>query len=61
MNWPVEHGGTGWTPVQKYIFDQEYQSAGCPRLSPFGLTMVGPVIMEFGTVAQKDTYLPKIL
>ena len=60
-NWPVEQGGTGWTPMQKHIFDEEYQAAGAPRLSPFGLMMVGPVIYTFGTEAQKAQHLPSIL
>jgi alkylation response protein AidB-like acyl-CoA dehydrogenase len=60
-HWPKEHGGTGWTPTQKHIFEEEYQAAHAPRLSPFGLTMVGPVIYTFGTEAQKQQHLPKIL
>ena len=44
VNWPVEHGGTGWTPVQKYIFAGECAAAHAPRIVPFGLAMVGPVI-----------------
>ena len=58
--WPVEWGGTGWTPVQRHIFDEEYATAGAPLLIPFGLAMVGPVIMKFGTEAQKRHYLPRI-
>jgi alkylation response protein AidB-like acyl-CoA dehydrogenase len=60
-NWPVEHGGCGWSVIQRYIFDEECGLAGAPRLSPFGLGMVGPVIMHFGTEAQKKRYLPNIL
>jgi len=60
-NWPKEYGGTGWTPTQKYIYDEEYQAAHCPRLSSFGLTMVGPVIYTFGTPEQKKQHLPSIL
>ncbi len=60
-SWPVEHGGTGWTPMQRFIYGEEYQSAYAPRLSSFGITMVGPVIYTFGTPAQKDRYLGKIL
>jgi alkylation response protein AidB-like acyl-CoA dehydrogenase len=60
-NWPVEHGGTGWNATQKHIFEEEYQAAQAPRLSPFGLVMVGPVIMAFGTDEQKAEHLPKIL
>ncbi len=59
--WPVEYGGTGWTPVQKFIYDEEYQIADAPRISSFGITMVGPVIYTFGTPEQKQRYLTKIL
>ena len=58
--WPVEWGGTGWTPVQRHIFDEEYAAAGAPTLIPFGLSMVAPVIMKFGNEAQKHYYLPRI-
>ncbi|PLS21416.1 acyl-CoA dehydrogenase family protein [Neptunicoccus cionae] len=60
-HWPVEHGGTGWTPMQQYIFDSEAMMAGAPRLRPFGLKMIGPVLMRFGTDAQKERFLPRIL
>ncbi|MBT3330334.1 MAG: pimeloyl-CoA dehydrogenase large subunit [Rhodospirillaceae bacterium] len=60
-NWPVEYGGTGWNAVQKYIYDAEYQAADCPRQSPFGISMVGPVICEFGTPEQKAQHLGPII
>ena len=60
-NWPVEHGGTGWTPMQKHIFDEECALAGAPMVIPFGVTMVAPVIMKFGSDAQKQRFLPRIL
>jgi alkylation response protein AidB-like acyl-CoA dehydrogenase len=60
-NWPVEHGGTGWTPSQKYIFESEMAAAGTPIVSPMGLKMVAPVLMAFGSDAQKKKYLPPIL
>lgn len=60
-SWPKEFGGTGWTPVQQYIFEEETALGGSPRLIPFGLKMVAPVIMTFGTAAQQQRYLPKIL
>ena len=59
--WPVEHGGTGWSPTQKYIFSKECYHAGAPMLIPLGLLMLAPVIMAFGTEEQKAEYLPKIL
>ncbi|MFN4309250.1 MAG: acyl-CoA dehydrogenase family protein [Ferrovibrio sp.] len=60
-NWPVEYGGPGWTPTQRYIYEQEMSSAGAPIVVPFGPRMLAPVIMKFGTEAQKKKYLPDIL
>jgi alkylation response protein AidB-like acyl-CoA dehydrogenase len=60
-NWPVEHGGTGWTPTQRYIFEEEMAIAGVPRVVPFGLNMVAPVIYTFGSEEQKKRFLPDIL
>ena len=59
-SWPVEHGGTGWSPVQRYIFEEEMGRANAPRIIPFGPKMVGPVIYTFGSDAQKAKYLPAI-
>lgn len=59
--WPVEHGGTGWSPVQKHIFDEECAAAHAPTVVPFGVNMVAPVIIRFGSDAQKRYYLPRIL
>ena len=59
-NWPKEHGGTGWTPVQKYIFLEELQRAPAPDPLPFGVSMVGPVIAAFGSEEQKKRFLPRI-
>ncbi|MDJ0909902.1 MAG: acyl-CoA dehydrogenase family protein [Woeseiaceae bacterium] len=61
VNWPVEYGGTGWTPVQKYIFSREMADANVPEMVPFGLSMVGPVIYTFGNEEQKQRFLPDIL
>ena len=60
-NWPKEFGGTGWDPVRQYIFEEESAATGAPRLLPFGLKMVGPVIMRFGNAAQQKRFLPRIL
>ena len=60
-HWPVEYGGTGWTPVEKHIFEEEVVAAGAPRIVPFGVNMLGPVLIRYGTQAQRDTYLPRIL
>ena len=58
--WPREHGGTGWDPVREFIFEDECAVWGAPRLLPFGLRMVGPVIMTFGDAAQQQRFLPRI-
>ena len=60
-HWPKEYGGTGWTPVQAHIFHEEIVFANAPRIVPFGVNMLAPVLIKFGTQEQKDYYLPKIL
>lgn len=60
-NWPTEHGGAAFTPTQSYIFDAERARVGAPGVVPFGITMVAPVIMKFGTEEQKAKFLPPIL
>ena len=57
LNWPVEHGGTGWNSVQKHIFEEEIVKANAPRIVPFGLNMLGPVLIEYGSEKQKKYYL----
>ncbi|WP_193165314.1 acyl-CoA dehydrogenase family protein [Microbulbifer hainanensis] len=61
VNWPVEHGGTGWTPTQKYIWANECAVAGAPDVIPFGMKMVAPVIYTYGNEEQKQRFLPDIL
>lgn len=58
--WPTEYGGTGWTPMQQYIWREENARAGTTPLLPFGVGMVGPVIYTFGTEQQKQRFLPGI-
>ncbi len=59
-SWPKEWGGTDWTPVQRYIFEEEYAYAGAPPIVPFGVTMCAPVLIQFGTEEQKRRFLPRI-
>ena len=59
-NWPKEHGGAAFTPTRNYIFDLERARVGAPGVVPFGITMVAPVIMKFGTDEQTADFLPKI-
>jgi len=59
-HWPVEWGGTNWSPVRQYIYREELQQAPAPDPLPFGVNMVGPVIIAFGSEAQKRRHLPRI-
>ncbi len=61
INWPKEHGGTGLTPTQIYILQNELAGANTPVLIPFGVNMCGPVVYTFGTEEQKKKFLPGIL
>jgi alkylation response protein AidB-like acyl-CoA dehydrogenase len=58
VDWPVEHGGPGFTPSQRYIFGMEMAAAGAPPTIPFGPRMCAPVIMKFGSEEQKARHLP---
>jgi alkylation response protein AidB-like acyl-CoA dehydrogenase len=60
-HWPTKFGGPGLSPTQRFILTEELELAGAPSLSPFGLSMVGPAIMQFGTPEQQERFLPKIL
>ena len=60
-SWPKEYGGTGWTQIQRHIFATEMGLIGAPDPVPFGMTMVAPIIMAYGTDEQKARFLPDIL
>jgi hypothetical protein len=59
--WPTAFGGCGWNAVQRNIFDEECFVGGAPRQMPFGLSMIAPVLMKFGTAAQQQRFLPRII
>jgi alkylation response protein AidB-like acyl-CoA dehydrogenase len=59
-SWPQQWGGTDWTVVQRYIFEEEMAVAGAPPLVPFGLTMCAQVLLKFGSPEQKQRFLPRI-
>ena len=60
-HWPVQYGGPGWSPIEKFIFETECALAHAPRVVPLGLNMLGPVLIKYGTEAQKRHWLPRIL
>lgn len=59
--WPKPFGGTGWGPVERHIFEEECCLGYAPRIVPFGLNMLGPVLIQFGTPQQQAEILPRIL
>jgi len=59
MSWPKEWGGPGWTAIQRMIFLEENLMAPAPELLSFNTTMLGPVLLHFGTDAQKQRFLPR--
>ena len=59
LSWPKEFGGPDWTSIQKMIFLEENLSAPAPELSSFNITMLGPVLVQFGTDAQRQRFLPR--
>jgi pimeloyl-CoA dehydrogenase large subunit len=59
-HWPKEWGGTGWTPTQQFLFSEEMQACCVPQTLPFNVNMCGPVVIAFGTEAQKKKFLPRM-
>ena len=60
-HWPKEYGGCEWNVTQRYIWGEENARAETSPLLPFGLSMVGPVIFNYGNEEQKAKFLPRIL
>lgn len=60
-SWPEEYGGTNWSAIDKHIVEEEFALAGAPRTVPFGVNMLAPVLLKFGSDEQKTHYLPRIL
>ncbi len=59
-SWKPEWGGTNWSVIERFIWDEECGYAGTPMVVPFGVSMCGPVLQQFGTQAQKERFLPRI-
>ena len=58
--WPKKYGGPGWDVTQRFLFENVLAEEGAPRIIPFGVKMVGPVIYTFGSDEQKKRFLPGI-
>ena len=61
VTWPRDHGGTGWSPMQRLIFDEELERVGAPNIIPMAILYIGPIICAFGSNEQKQRWLPDIL
>ncbi len=61
QNWPKAFGGAEWDAVQRHIYEEEAALANAPRIIPFGLSMLAPVLQKFGSQEQCDHWLPRIL
>ncbi|MEO8366603.1 MAG: acyl-CoA dehydrogenase family protein [Pseudoxanthomonas sp.] len=59
--WPVEFGGTGWSKTRQYIFETECALGDAPAQLAFGVKMVAPVLMRYGSAKQQKYFLPRIL
>ena len=60
MHWPPEYGGQGTSPVRSAIFNEEMAYHRAPGRDIFGVRMLAPTLMLFGTEEQKKTFLPPI-
>ena len=60
-SWPAQFGGPGWNRVQQFLFERECAVAGAPAQLSFGVKMLGPVLMHFGSSTQQQYFLPRIL
>lgn len=60
-SWPTEYGGAGSSRAQEDVIHAEMKALGVPRpVAGQGLAMFGPVLLEYGTHAQKLQHLPRI-
>lgn len=60
-HWPREHGGTGWSPLQRLIFDTECASHGAPWINAQGMGLLGPVVNAFGTPSQRERFISPLI
>jgi acyl-CoA dehydrogenase len=60
-HWPTEYGGGGLDGEEAKILRQEMADIGArPPLTSFGISMLGPALLKYGTEDQKREHLPKI-
>jgi alkylation response protein AidB-like acyl-CoA dehydrogenase len=60
-DWPKDYGGGGLSPAEARVLKEEMERIGArPPLTSFGISMLGPALLKFGTEEQKKRYLPQI-
>ena len=59
--WPRDYGGMGLSATKQVIWTEELERHGCARLNDHGITMLAPLLMRYGTEAQRTHFLPRIL
>jgi len=60
-SWPTHCGGMGLSPSKLLIFLEEHERWGVARYQDHGVLLIGPLLMRFGTEAQRRRFLPGIL
>lgn len=58
-SWPADAGGPGWTPQRRHIFMNEIHQAPAPEPVSFNVSMIGPVLIAYGSEAQKRRFLAR--
>ncbi len=59
--WPREHGGLGLSGARQLMMIEEFERFGAARMNDHGVVMLGPLLIRYGTAAQKARFLPRIL
>ena len=59
--WPREHGGMGLSAAKQLVLMEEYERHGVARTPDHGIVLLGPLLIRYGTAAQKQRFLPRIL
>ena len=60
-SWPREFGGMGLSPAKRIVWNEECDTHGCARFADNGVMMAGPLLIQFGTPAQRERFLPGLL
>ena len=59
--WPREYGGMGLNTTKRILMAEVFDVHGCSRYADNGVMMTGPLLIKFGSLTQREYFLPKIL